>query len=214
VNIYVSADKEYSGILIPLRFNAQYLRFSRGEQRFVGGIVTNYFGGITFTDQVYVFSGMGINTRRLALEGVEIPAATLYFDVMESASQISQTSIATGETPKPWIGVRYADGSGIDGAVLRSEVEPIVITEGAINIVSDRSANQGDANFDHEFNIADPISVIAFLFQGGPQPTCQGAADYASDGQIDIADPVAMLSALFLGGQSPGEIYTAEVACE
>jgi len=61
---------------------------------------------------------------------------------------------------------------------------------------------RGDANDDGRINIADPISVLGFLFGGEAEPPCGDAADANDDGKIDIADPIKILGYLF-GGEGP-----------
>ncbi|MFN0060054.1 MAG: FG-GAP-like repeat-containing protein [Planctomycetota bacterium] len=61
------------------------------------------------------------------------------------------------------------------------------------------SFKRGDCNDDDGFNIADPITVLSFLFPTGGSPTlnCLDACDGNDDGAINIADAIALLSALF-----------------
>ena len=61
---------------------------------------------------------------------------------------------------------------------------------------------RGDVNGDALFNIADPVSALAFLFTGG-SISCDDAADCNDDGTVNIADPVSALAALFSGGSFP-----------
>ena len=62
---------------------------------------------------------------------------------------------------------------------------------------------RGDANGDGDFNIADPVFILGFLFSGGPGP-CLDAMDVNDDGMNNIADAVAGLDSLFgAGGTSP-----------
>jgi hypothetical protein len=58
---------------------------------------------------------------------------------------------------------------------------------------------RGDADQNETINIGDPISVLNFLFLGGPSSTCLDAADANDDGVLDLADPTTTLSSLFLG---------------
>jgi len=72
-----------------------------------------------------------------------------------------------------------------------------------VTVLQERTAFiRGDANDDGRINIADPISVLGFLFGGGPEPPCGDAADANDDGNIDIADPIKILGHLF-GGEGP-----------
>lgn len=59
---------------------------------------------------------------------------------------------------------------------------------------------RGDANDDLLVDIADPVYILAYLFQSGATPHCREAADTNDDGQIDISDPVYELGYLFIEG--------------
>ena len=48
--------------------------------------------------------------------------------------------------------------------------------------------SRGDVNNDGALDVADPVSLLAFLFSGGPAPACE-----------DAADGIAILGALFSG---------------
>ncbi|NRA75668.1 MAG: hypothetical protein HRU16_06965 [Planctomycetes bacterium] len=61
---------------------------------------------------------------------------------------------------------------------------------------------RGDVNGDALFNIADPVSALAFLFTGG-SISCDDAADCNDDGTVNIADAVSALAALFSGADPP-----------
>jgi len=63
--------------------------------------------------------------------------------------------------------------------------------------------SRGDCNGDGQFNIADPIFVLGYLFSNGPAPGCEDACDANDDGQINIADAIRKLAALFSGGAPP-----------
>ena len=58
---------------------------------------------------------------------------------------------------------------------------------------------RGDASADGKFDIADPITVLEFLFAGATI-ACASACDANDDGYIDIADPIVLLGHLFAKG--------------
>ncbi|HIN81081.1 MAG TPA: hypothetical protein EYN00_08395 [Planctomycetes bacterium] len=62
---------------------------------------------------------------------------------------------------------------------------------------------RGDCNNDSGFNIADVVYLLANLFSGGEDPSCDDACDGNDDGSLNIADAVYSLTALFNGGASP-----------
>ncbi len=63
---------------------------------------------------------------------------------------------------------------------------------------------RGDPNDDGAINIADPISILGYLFRYALPPKCIASADANSDGRIDIADAVYLLGYLFSSGSPPG----------
>ena len=62
---------------------------------------------------------------------------------------------------------------------------------------------RADANGQDGVDIADPISLLTYLFSGGTQPACDDAADANDDGTLDISDALYTLSYLFIGGAAP-----------
>jgi hypothetical protein len=62
---------------------------------------------------------------------------------------------------------------------------------------------RGNSNGDVAVDISDAVYTLAFLFLGGPSPSCRDAADANDDGAIDISDAVYTLAFLFLGGPAP-----------
>jgi hypothetical protein len=60
-----------------------------------------------------------------------------------------------------------------------------------------------DVNGDGAVDVTDPISLLNYLFGGGPLPPCLAATDFNGDGAYDISDAVGALSFLFLGGGPP-----------
>ncbi len=62
---------------------------------------------------------------------------------------------------------------------------------------------RGNMNGEEGVNIADPISLLGFLFIGGKAPACEDAADANDDGKLDLSDATYTLNYLFLGGPAP-----------
>ena len=52
-------------------------------------------------------------------------------------------------------------------------------------------------------NITDPIFALNYLFNGGPAPVCEKAADVDDTGDVIITDAIYSLTFLFLGGPAP-----------
>ena len=57
---------------------------------------------------------------------------------------------------------------------------------------------RGDANGDAALDIADPIAILQYLFEGG-STDCLAALDANDSDQVNIADPIAVLATLFSG---------------
>ncbi|MEK7400168.1 MAG: hypothetical protein AAB116_24755, partial [Candidatus Poribacteria bacterium] len=77
--------------------------------------------------------------------------------------------------------------------------------EDSVN-VSVRLANvpfiRGDSNRDGTLDIADPVTILSYLF-ASVEVTCLDACDVNDSGQIDIADPIYELDYLFAHKDAP-----------
>jgi hypothetical protein len=63
---------------------------------------------------------------------------------------------------------------------------------------------RGDANGSAVVDLADPITVLSYLFlDGGARVTCPDALDADDSGRIEITDAIYLLRYLFLGGPRP-----------
>ncbi len=63
--------------------------------------------------------------------------------------------------------------------------------------------HRGDTDADGVINITDAVSVLNFLFSGGPDTTCKETQDFDNDGAVVITDAVAILGFLFGSGPPP-----------
>jgi hypothetical protein len=61
----------------------------------------------------------------------------------------------------------------------------------------------GDANGDHSVDISDAVSLIAYIFSGGPAPNPLQAGDGNCDTVVDISDAVYVIAYIFSGGPAP-----------
>ncbi len=61
----------------------------------------------------------------------------------------------------------------------------------------------GDANGDGFTDMADPIFLLFFLFEGSEPPPCREEADATGDEELDTSDVVYLLRYLFTGGPPP-----------
>jgi len=83
------------------------------------------------------------------------------------------------------------------------------IVRGAIDYCPWRTASccldRGDINYDGQTaDIADLVYLVAYMFNGGPEPPCMSTADVNGDGgnQPDIADLVYLVAYMFQGGDA------------
>jgi hypothetical protein len=61
------------------------------------------------------------------------------------------------------------------------------------------SFRRGDSNADGIADLSDAVGVLLFLFEGGADMPCPGAADCDDSGALDLSDPIALLECLFQG---------------
>ncbi len=69
----------------------------------------------------------------------------------------------------------------------------------AASVAVEAFFRRGDVNQDGPIDIADPISMLGYLFAHAAPPRCLSSADANDDGKTDIADAVKLLSHLFGG---------------
>lgn len=70
-----------------------------------------------------------------------------------------------------------------------------------------RQFRRADVNSDGALDIADPISLLGYLFLGGAAPQCIDAADADDSGALDITDAVHSLGFQFLGTAAPASPF-------
>ncbi|MFH1373649.1 MAG: thrombospondin type 3 repeat-containing protein [bacterium] len=62
---------------------------------------------------------------------------------------------------------------------------------------------RGDVDYSGACDVGDLTYLVAYLFQGGPEPLCMEAADIDGSSSIDVADLAYLVAYLFLGGPAP-----------
>ncbi|MBI4605031.1 MAG: PQQ-binding-like beta-propeller repeat protein [Planctomycetes bacterium] len=62
---------------------------------------------------------------------------------------------------------------------------------------------RGDCNADKKNDLSDAVYGLAYLFLGGPAPSCEEACNTNGDAKLDLSDAVYELTYLFLGGPPP-----------
>ena len=61
----------------------------------------------------------------------------------------------------------------------------------------------GDANGDSDVNVGDAVSVINYVFKGGPAPNPLCAGNANGDGEVNVGDGVYLINYVFKGGPGP-----------
>ncbi|MGH2726194.1 MAG: hypothetical protein ACRDKS_04375 [Actinomycetota bacterium] len=221
VEVFVTAAVEYTAVILPIDFDERVLRAARVEDNFLAGraILDNQDsvpGAQAEEGYVVIASSIGTQ-RRIASAGEEFHAATIYFDVLENAGEVTETTLRAqpvgGRAGDPFVIVRHLTGDAAEKVAVGGEFGAVKIVHGSLAIRGSSTTAAGDANFDGGFDIADPSSVLGFLFLGDREPVCRPAADYDGDGQLLISDPIRMLGVLFLGQSPPAASEGGRVGC-
>ena len=148
VEVYVAADVEDSGVVVPIDFDEQYLRLARATDGFTarGALVDTRYeaSGPSATEGYAVlYSDMSAGFRKLAAEGEEILAGKLYFDVLETADV------------DPSYALELTDPVGILSHLFLAPPEAFC-------------AEATDFNGDCALEVSDPIALLGHLFVGSP----------------------------------------------
>jgi len=199
--VVVDTDRELTGISFGIEFDATALEFVSG------GVAGTVAEGADFV-AIEVDPVAGELTARSILDldspaalwiepGLARPVLALVWEADASLATGTQIDLAfaagLGSPPVP---IAVTDLSGVSFAP--QTVDGSI----TVGVAIGPQFRRGDANFDGEITLADPITVLAGLFAGGSIP-CADAADANDDGYFDVADPVYLLSYLFVGGPEP-----------
>ena len=220
VDVFVSAGVESSGLVLPINFDERYLRLSRLDKFLPGGV--NFIdnadvnpGNDVNEGFVLITSALRVGGRRLLDAGEELHVATLYFDVLDTAVEVAETSLTVEQVTRrnrdhtipydPSIFVLVKNNAFVQGGgETREQVAPISVQHGRLALQAAR-VTLGDVNFDSRLDLSDVVGILDFLFRGGDL-VCTTAADVNGDERINIADPVRILLTRFrMGTEPPGE---------
>lgn len=72
--------------------------------------------------------------------------------------------------------------------------------------VTETNFTRGDGNADGFLDLADPISLLYYLFDGMPL-SCQKSADADDNGILDLTDANFLLTYMFLTGEAPHDPF-------
>ena len=211
IEVFVTADVEYTGVVIPIDFDERYVRVARGEDHFVSGTASvnndDSLPGAQIDEGYAVIVSSLIGNRRVAAAGEEFHAVTLYVDVLDAAASVRETRIESlpvgGRAGNPFVIVRQLGGTTAEPVEVRGEFGAVQMAPGVLTVRKSRETVRGDSNLDGEMDHSDPISTLNSLYICRCEPPCPAASDYDGDGEIVIADAIRMLGVLFLGQPRP-----------
>jgi hypothetical protein len=63
----------------------------------------------------------------------------------------------------------------------------------------------GDTDGDGEVNVADIVSLVSYVFAGGPAPEPEWAGDVDCNGSVNVSDVVYLINYVFGDGPEPCE---------
>jgi len=82
---------------------------------------------------------------------------------------------------------------------LLGDVEDGAACEAVVKGPGEPEFKRGDINQDGKIDLADPITLLGYLFASKPRPDCPDSADANDDGKLDLADAVRILGYLYAG---------------
>jgi len=128
------------------------------------------------------------------------PSKALAFSMIDGPGEIDGVTGVYSWTPGPTdigifpVTVSINDGVGVGQC------------EFQIDVV-DEACCPGDANFSGDTNVGDAVSLINYIFKGGPAPRVMNWADANADCLINVGDVVYLIGYIFRSGPAP------EVGC-
>lgn len=125
-----------------------------------------------------------------------------------AGAQTDLVSLDWDTTGEGTSAISFVDGLGSpaqDNGVVTGQVTPDqpTLVDGSVSVVNYNEFTRGDCNGDNSVNIADGIYGLNYLFQGGPDPTCDDACDTNDDATIDSSDMIYVFNYRFLEGPAP-----------
>ena len=129
-------------------------------------------------------------------------------NVIPAGSQTDLVELSWSTDAEGASAIAWADGLGNppqDIIVVTGQTtqQQPTLVDGTMTVVNFNSFVRGDCNNDSTVNIADGIYGINYLFQMGPEPTCDDACDSNDDGGIDASDCIYIFNYRFLDGPAP-----------
>ena len=156
--------------------------------------VNTFAEGITF-GCVYSFTNPGTNT--LVFDTAQ-PVVSASYETIPGAFIGQQNPVVISLTGNSGLGSPAVE----QVVVVNSQSQSLFVAGCTVELAPGGGIDRGDCNDDGNFDIADAVQLLTFLFLSG-SVNCQNACDNNDDEQVNIADAVTALSALFTGGPPP-----------
>lgn len=176
----------------PTLVNAVDAAFGEDLQAMNDGDGPDFFGIGFFPE------GIGCGTVFGLLGGVYL--------LPDSLNECVLMTYETFPTPPTTSELQFCDTVGSPPSaitlVLQSggSVDDPILDHGLVTFIDGPSIVRGDVNGNGTINIADPIIMLAYMFQGGPG-VCVAAMDVDGDNTVVIADALYLL--FYINGLGP-----------
>lgn len=147
---------------------------------------------------------LAIGANRAEVNGIVGAGSSYLYGVDGGGQWQLLQSIAN---PDPRENETYGTSVGISNTVLAVGTPGYQVVGGsaigAVYLYESDLFLRGDVNGDGIANIGDPVSLLAYLFNGAEVPGCLDACDGNDDGANNLADAISILNALFVPGTPP-----------
>lgn len=107
----------------------------------------------------------------------------------DTGSVTSQYDLGSGQP--------FGAAEGVDGGYV--VVGKSILGARIVKLAPERDFLRGDSNSDRLVDMSDAVSLLGWLFGGGPKPLCADAADMNDDASVNVADALRLLAFLFVG---------------
>ena len=145
-------------------------------------------------------------------EDRQIPGIGISLDLLDIVVNVRE------DTQAETTSLHFVDGHGEPAIFNRFVVENESVVPdqlgdaefailGSDVVIGTRPFVRGDVNQDRTIDIADPITLLRFLYVGIGNPFCHDGADSNDDEKLDISDCVYLLGFLFIGKEPPRPPY-------
>lgn len=197
------ADEGESGQRL-VRFSPELLRqgFGEGAVDFSAAeVVLSELGDIFavkwYRSQLYL-TNLGLRSCTGAVEVIDTTRNFLHsvfatFPAGDCTASPSYLAVRSGSG-------RFEPGAGPEGGGLLVAYSDYSTVSNVVEITAELFFVRGRVNADDNVDISDAVSLLSWLFSGGPAPRPLAAGDVNADGAWDLSDAIYLLDFLFQGG--------------